>query len=845
MKPGFALSLSFEGITLLRRAAGGWRNVGHVALDCDDLAAELTELRNRALALEPDGFYCKLILPNDQVRYLTVDTGSVSGAEAQEVIRETLAEATPYGLDELAWDQVEDGNSTHLAAVARETLAEAEAFALEHQFNPVSFVAVPGENAFLGEPHFGPTRYAESLGGSGFEPDGIAVVDIGPLASALPEPVDETEPSAPEEPAATAAQDDSEPEPGPEPEPVETVSEPPQTGPTNAEQHDPAPGFASRRQKETSTPSLAGVTRNGPLPKSPAHKSSPTDVSDQAADPAQTARVTEPVLDVPEDPKPSPAKTGKAPDATSELTDKTGPRASSIPPAPPSDAEALGEGDDETARMTVFGARDKARPPRNKPRHLALILTVVLLLFLAGVAAWASLFVDGGVAGLFSTRSEIRQAETNAPEIPPTPSEPTTAVTAETGPATEETAPTSDPEAPLSSPRGEQALQDALQMLPERVPVASAPPEPPVGEIDIANALPLPESVPSAEDMDGAPDDVEMAEMSHLAETPTDPEAAEGEDPVVTARYAATGISQTAPNAPDEPGLVGLGDLYVASIDNNTLSQDAVALPGAGGLETDIGPVISTLPTTPGSRFDLNAQGLVEPSADGTANPDGVLVYLGKPPRIPPATPERANPEAESADIQDRLASVRPRLRPGNLIEQSERARLGGRSREELASVRPKARPNSLKDRAEQDQTPTKFAVAQSKRPKVRPRTVVAAVARAQSAPKNTASAANSQPSEDRQTGTIAPRTVKPKAPSSASVARQATIKNSINLQKVNLIGVYGTPSNRRALVRLPSGRYKKVKVGDRIEGGRVVAIGDSELRYQKSGRNLTLKIPN
>ena len=67
----------------------------------------------------------------------------------------------------------------------------------------------------------------------------------------------------------------------------------------------------------------------------------------------------------------------------------------------------------------------------------------------------------------------------------------------------------------------------------------------------------------------------------------------------------------------------------------------------------------------------------------------------------------------------------------------------------------------------------------------------------------------------------------------------------AINLRQMNLIGVYGTPANRRALVCLSNGRYKKVKVGDSIDGGRIVAIGDSELRYQKGGRNLTLKIPS
>ncbi|MGC9420046.1 MAG: hypothetical protein ACP5EN_13860, partial [Rhodovulum sp.] len=71
-----------------------------------------------------------------------------------------------------------------------------------------------------------------------------------------------------------------------------------------------------------------------------------------------------------------------------------------------------------------------------------------------------------------------------------------------------------------------------------------------------------------------------------------------------------------------------------------------------------------------------------------------------------------------------------------------------------------------------------------------------------------------------------------------------ATVENAINLRKVNLIGVYGASGDRRALVRLPSGRYEKVKVGDRIDGGRVAAIGESQLRYVKNGRNVVLDLP-
>lgn len=83
-----------------------------------------------------------------------------------------------------------------------------------------------------------------------------------------------------------------------------------------------------------------------------------------------------------------------------------------------------------------------------------------------------------------------------------------------------------------------------------------------------------------------------------------------------------------------------------------------------------------------------------------------------------------------------------------------------------------------------------------------------------------------------------------PSIPSNTSVARAATEENAINLRRINLIGVYGQPSSRSALVRLSNGRYVKVSVGDRLDGGRVAAIGESQLRYVKGGRNMTLQMP-
>ena len=64
MVPNFALSLSSDGITLLRRAVTGWSPAGDVALDSADLDAELTALRATAEQLSPGGAQVLLILRN-------------------------------------------------------------------------------------------------------------------------------------------------------------------------------------------------------------------------------------------------------------------------------------------------------------------------------------------------------------------------------------------------------------------------------------------------------------------------------------------------------------------------------------------------------------------------------------------------------------------------------------------------------------------------------------------------------------------------------------------------------------------------------------------------------------
>ncbi len=83
-----------------------------------------------------------------------------------------------------------------------------------------------------------------------------------------------------------------------------------------------------------------------------------------------------------------------------------------------------------------------------------------------------------------------------------------------------------------------------------------------------------------------------------------------------------------------------------------------------------------------------------------------------------------------------------------------------------------------------------------------------------------------------------------PQLPTSASVARAATIDNALPLRKLTLIGVYGPANKRHALLRLPNGRFVKVSPGDRVDGYDVAAISRDAIRIRRRGRDTVLVIP-
>ncbi|MDA7966690.1 hypothetical protein [Ruegeria sp.] len=374
-----------------------------------------------------------------------------------------------------------------------------------------------------------------------------------------------------------------------------------------------------------------------------------------------------------------------------------------------------------------------------------------------------------------------------------------------------------------------------------QAPVVADAPEPQIA------SLPEPATEPPAEEETLSPTDAAILEALQVEPEQVEDIAPDPEPETVFRDF--TGTAPVPPEALPPPASPEQDELYLASIDRSDLSQDPLALPTAESLNTDLPFVLAALPGQAEQDFDLDARGLVTPSPEGTPNPGGVLVFLGPPPKTPPETPARAEPgpEAEVEEVNSRLAGRRPKPRPANLVDLFERSQLGGRSRDELAAIRPKLRPKSIEDRPVVevvDHTPTALAVVRVPRPKLRPASLVASAAQKPTAGTAALGSAAKVATIEDEAGSFQPKSVAPKIPTTASVARQATIDNAINLRKLNLIGVYGTPANRRALVRLPSGRYKKLKVGDRIDGGNVIAIGDSELRYQKRGKNVTLKMP-
>jgi hypothetical protein len=966
MKPNFALNFTDDSITLLHRTKRGWAEVGRTAFDVDDLPAVMADLRAKAEALAPNGITTKLVIPNSQIKYLTIAAPGPDASSRKAQIAAGLEGQTPYDVADLVWDHTGSGDSVQVAVLARETLDEAEGFAAANGFNPVSFVAIPLDASFGTEPFFGQTSFSQSVLKDGQKVDRDADPIRLPDAEPAPQPEPEPEPQPEPEPEPLPI-----PEPAPEPVP-EVVPPPlPEADPIPApedlplsdpmpdrepagipagidESPDPFPmelpplsnDFGADRPSASLTPSfsdeLALATQAAPArsdaPVDPAAIAATLsagdppasasvldnsirdldeapmaiDVADDTADPpaaAQRRLIVDPSVEDDLPPMPSGAAlsayssrplSSDAPAARPAPTvaeaDRPAPRGGAKPvadkpasarPVPKFSYETPGEKAPTPAAKALRGVTalvtapsipggrkatvsppataasnavasaaaaaggapksgeparrpaglgSRPMPVRGKPRHLGLILTGLLLIMLALAAGLSSFYVS------WTQDDEAAPVETAA--------------------APEATAPES---IDLPAPEDEMLadLQDPADLAPE---------------------TPAPEAAPA--------DGVVM-----LAEDPNAAPAAEA-----TPEPAPTTVIAGDPAPANAPANEAQDEIFLSGSDTPPAPVDAAALP-APSARADAAPLPQQPPPPFGTVYQFDENGLIRPTPEGITTPEGVLLFAGSPARLPPSRPESITAAARAAEqaaapatapasapaaatepavivpSDPALADARPLPRPANLAPAAaetvvdDGASLASQIDPRIAAIRPPARPESIAAAAvaagaiapttasangslaliAPEGTVTPIGLTISRRPAARPgdmtRAVEAAVAAAIRQPEPEPPSAEVTP-ETEEEPELAAATA-PRIPSTANVAKQATIRNAIDLRDLNLIGVYGTSSNRYALVRNPNGRYIKVEVGDRLDGGRVAAITASELRYEKRGRMVVLALPN
>ncbi|WP_170413846.1 hypothetical protein [Ruegeria atlantica] len=79
---------------------------------------------------------------------------------------------------------------------------------------------------------------------------------------------------------------------------------------------------------------------------------------------------------------------------------------------------------------------------------------------------------------------------------------------------------------------------------------------------------------------------------------------------------------------------------------------------------------------------------------------------------------------------------------------------------------------------------------------------------------------------------------------SNANVKSAATQKGALKKNSVSVLGVFGSKTDMRALVRLSSGRVKEVKPGSRVSSGTVIAIDNEGVMLRQSGQTKRIVIP-
>ncbi len=726
MKPDFALDFSNGNVQLLRRVQRSWELLGAVPLDDPGLRDRMAELRAQAEALAGGEVMTKLILPENQVLFTSLASAGVPEAARADVVRRALDGMTPYAVDELAFDWEAEGDVLHVAVVARETLDEAEDFANDHGFNPVSLVARPKGGSFTGEPFFGETAVAAALLPRGERVERDLVPTLvrlklpGPAAARKPEVRTQPPKTADVAPPATETNPPAA-EPGPPqdaapapPEPAPAVAVPAEAdavladdaaraddlAPSPAAPPDPAPAVeAPEPAPPLSEETAAAITRPPPKIEARAAATQPEgfDASDEhaAAEPEATG---------------SHAREAKAPGPPLRTTGRRGtmyfsrsrreaqsparddpaaPEPKLTTPDAPELRPVLAQPASETGRLGVTAAQlppiSVTPPVTSAPRPTlsapAKTLAPASKAYLTAPAGLRKVLARPGAtsaaprpAAVERTTTPVRAKATSAPSRrSPLMGFVLTAGlvavmaavalwSAMFGPGTD---------GPLPDETIQSAAPPAVETEPQDLAAAApevAPPET-VAAATVPEAEAEPDVTPPAGLVEAAPE----ANPPQVAEAPSQPEPVaapapelpEASNPAI--RYAATGIWTTAPPAPTA-STEGMTTEVPGWLPERTvmasLDADFTSPPPA-----DAPMPAQPLPPPPGAAFRFDDRGLIIPTPEGAVTPEGGIVILGRPPVVPPPRSTAIAPAAEApaaplAPVEGSQAGVSDALDP-------------------------------------------------------------------------------------------------------------------------------------------------------------------------------------
>lgn len=755
METRWGLDLDMSAVRLMRRDGDEWVEKAVEKIDSPDIEERLIRL------IEPieDDAAVMLFLPREQILFTSAELDASNETQAQ--IEQAMEGRTPYSLDELSVDwEIEQNNTVRIAAIARDTLDEAAAFAEVRNLKIAGYSTLFAGEDFPRFPVFdGPDLVAEAE---------------KPIAEPVPFTTARV-PSRPPEPSVAAAA-----------------------------------AAATAKARLTPTPTSSDLSNR------------------QKSEPVVMVEDETPVVQV------------KAPQAPLDPGLPI-----SAPNAPPRVRTDIAAASVSVHAASLTPPQAKLNSRKVSPIVSTAAVFAIALLLTIGVAVLVWNYLP-----MRPTTTVDAPVDTGAlPKALVEEETPTTELVPETDvaaiPSPEEQTP-----APEIAPAEDVVV--ATEPEPETETEPSEPSQP------IAEIAPL-DVVPSVTDdiaqfSDAEIEDLLTVSLGKLAQAPTATEIAPlpamPEDalpsvdlntPFPNAPPEFANILKSSPFQGPEPDVENTAnDVYFSAFELPNNSGDAIALPNSGqfiaGVLPNVTGEVAAAPEAAQPSNNPVASAVEQALADALAGPAGMI----------------------PTDLARSLTDRAPRARPERFSEDIERQQFGGRTRAELGNLRPPAKPESAQIAARQEIPEIIDNATQSaSAPKLRPANMANLVAAArvqQEAERVTASAALRSPDTSgaieaalEDNAEPAARPAQPQGlniPTTASVARQATIENAIRLNRINLVGVYGAPSNRRALVRLSSGRYVKVQVGDRVDGGTVAQITDSALFYRKGNRTLSLEIP-